>query len=155
MADEPKKSPPAQKSSGTGILSLIATVVLAGGAAFGGAKVGAAAHAAPQPAETAATKPGPTIVLEPFLVTIPDPPQTHVLKLTIAVELKLGTKEEEFKVFVPRVRDSTLSYLRSLTFEEAQSSERVEAMRSDLLERIEKLGVRSATQVLVTDYVTQ
>lgn len=165
MAEDTKKAPPAPpeaKSSGGGgkaAITLVLTVVLAGGASFGGAKLGAAAHAPTHAAPTAhptAVAPGPTIGLDPFLVTIAEPTGTpHVVKLTIAVELKQGKKEDDFKPFVPRVRDATLAYLRSLSYEEAQSAARFEQLRADLLERIEKLGVTTAEQVLVTDYITQ
>lgn len=166
MAEDTKKAaaPPAEvkpPSSKGGAITLVLTVLLAGAASFGGAKLGSAAHppapvhAAPAHAPTA-TPPGPTIALEPFIVTMQEPQgPAHVLKLTIAVELKLGKKEEDFKPFVPRVRDATLTYLRSLSYEEAQSGERFEHLRADLLERIQKLGVNVAEQVLITDFVTQ
>jgi flagellar protein FliL len=167
MADDTKKTPPAAPEAkaaggggGKGMVTLILTVALAGGASFGGAKLGSAAHHPPSPAPAptahAAATPGPTIGLDPFLVTISEPAGTpHVVKLTIAVELKVGKKEDDFKPFIPRIRDATLAYLRSLSFEEAQSAARFEHLRADLLERIEKLGVTTAEQVLITDYVTQ
>jgi flagellar FliL protein len=140
------------------MLMLIVTAALAGGASFAGAKFGSRAHAEPAHAAVAhaVAPPGPTIAVDPFLVTIPDgkgPP--HVLKLTIAIELKPAGKEDELKAFVPRIRDTTLTYLRALTYEEAQSTGRFERLRVDLLERIDKLGVTMVEQVLVTDFVTQ
>lgn len=160
-APAPAEAKPA--SSKGGAITLVLTVLLAGGASFGGAKLGSAAHppagghtVVVAHAPTAAAPPGPTIGLDPFLVTMQEPNgPPHVLKLTIAVELKVGKKEDDFKPFVPRVRNETLTYLRTLSYEEAQSSERFEHLRADLLERIQKLGVNVAEQVLITDFVTQ
>ena len=130
---------------------MILPAILAAGAASGGAKLGAGAGNGAVKAEAAVQEPGPTVPLDPFLVTLTDPQKSHVLKLSIAVELKHDAKDEEFKVFVPRIRDSTLTYLRALTFEEASSSAKVEQMRKDLVERFKGLGVASAERVLVTD----
>jgi flagellar basal body-associated protein FliL len=166
MAEEKKAAPAPQEPKGGGaassIVSLVLTVVLAGGASFGGAKLGAAAHAAPHPApaNAPAPPPGPTVNMDPFLVAISEPGKPpHVIKLTIAVELKLGKKDEELKPFIPRLRDTTLGMLRALSFEEASSAAAMEEFRDKLLKAFEKeTGQAPQTfigKILITDFVTQ
>jgi flagellar basal body-associated protein FliL len=134
---------------------MLLPAILAAAAAFGGAKFGSGdAHGAAKP-EPASPEPGPTVPLEAFLVTLADQQKSHVLKLSLAIELKREAKEEELKIFIPRIRDTTLTYLRGLTFEEAASSAHVEQMRKDLIERFKTIGVASAERVLITDFVTQ
>jgi flagellar basal body-associated protein FliL len=163
MADEQAK-PAAPEKKGSGIVGIVLGILipaaLAAGGGFGGARLAAAHHApahAPEiPAQKTVKAPGPTVALESFVTTISDANgKAHALKLTLAVELEATAKEEAIKPFLPRMRDSTLSYLRALTFEEATDSARVEAMRTDLLERYERLGVINADKILITDFVAQ
>lgn len=160
--DEAKKAAAAAavvappKSGKGGPLALILPALLAGGAAFGGARISGGPPPAPHPIEAVASEPpGPTVALEPFLVSITENQRPHVLKLTIAVELKHLAKEEEFKAYVPRIRDATLTYLRSLTFEEASNSEHLEQLRADIRERLKTIGATAVENVLITDFVTQ
>jgi flagellar basal body-associated protein FliL len=162
MSDE-KKEPAAEvakKSGGGGpsVLGLVLTALLAGGASFGGAKFGAGtAHAAPATTiivHETAKPPGPTMALEPFIVTFQDEEKkNHAMKVTIALELGHAAKEEEFKAFIPRVRDATLTYLRGLKAEEAQGKN-LDKLRSELKEKLEKLGAE-VELVLITDFVVQ
>jgi flagellar FliL protein len=159
--DEAKKAAAAAatttqpKGGKGGPLALILPALLAGGAAFGGAKLSGGPPPAPHVVEAAAEPPGPTIALEPFLVSIADQQRPHVVKLTLAVELKHLAKEEEFKAYVPRIRDATLTYLRSLTFEEASNSDHLEQLRADIRERLKTIGATAVENVLITDFVTQ
>jgi len=153
MSDEQAKKPPPESSGAAAkVLGLLLPAILAGAAAFGGTKLGAAPHAPPP---HATSEPGPTVMLDPFIVTLSDAGHPHVIKLTLAVELKHTAKAEEFKAFVPRIRDATLSYLRSLPYDEASSPARFEQMRTDLLEKLTKLGIHDAEHVLVTEFVAQ
>lgn len=160
--DEAKKAvaaapatPP--KGGKGGPIALLLPAILAGAAAFGGAKVsGGPPPAPPHAVEAAASEPpGPTIALDPFLVSITEGQRAHVLKLTLAVELKHLAKEEEFKAYVPRIRDATLTYLRSLTFEEASNSDHLEQLRADIRDRLKTIGATAVENVLITDFVTQ
>lgn len=177
MADEKSKAPPAgtippppvKKGGGGGsvvgtIVGVVLTAVLSGGAAFGGAKFGAAqaggkheeAEHERAPGIPTVRAPGVTVPLDPFLVGINDAAgKQRAVKLTLVLELRPLEKAEEMKAFVPRLRDSTLSYLRGLTFEEASSAQHVEKMRGELLERYAKLGAIAIDQVLITDFVAQ
>ncbi len=163
MSDpKPKEEKPAEpKPKGGGGVSpvvLVLTAILAAGGAFGGAKLGAS-----QPAkekivmvEKEAEPPGPTVTVEPFVVAVADKAsKPHAMRLTLALELKPHAKDEEFKAFVPRIRDSVLSYLRGLEFEDVQKSDSIDQLRTDIKERVEKLGATAVEHVLITDFVAQ
>lgn len=151
-----------------GLLPVIIVGVLCVGGAFGGAfaaaKMGGAKHAAAS-AEAAASAhapkhevitPGPSIALEPFLLTVRDSSaRPHAMKVSIAVEVGQVVPVEKFTPFMPRVRDATLGYLRTMSYEEVTDNERIGRMRNDLLEKYRSLGVTFAEHVLITDLVTQ
>ena len=147
---------PAPKKGGAGamLVGVVVSAVLSGGAAFGGAR--AASKAPKQEAEIIHVHPpGPTVSLEPFLASVPDATgKVHAVKLTLAIELGREAKEEEFKAFIPRVRDAILSYLRTMTFEKLADKEGIETLRKELLERLKTVGAE-AEQMLVTDLITQ
>ncbi len=160
MADDKEKAAPAPKGGGGGVLGMLLPAVIAGAAAFGGAKVAGAHHAvAPAASEQkeVAKPPGPTLALDPFLLTVPDVnKKAHPMKVTLAVEFEGPAKEEEgFKVLVPRIRDSTLGFLRTTSFEEALDPGASDRMRNEILERIRASGVPTAQHVLITDLVIQ
>lgn len=152
---------PKKASAAGGMLKLLIPAILAAGASYGGARAAAAhgpqAPAAPESVPHAdAPAPGPTVALEPFLITINDSrSKGHVLKVTVAVEFDHLAKEDALKPFAPRIRDAILSYLRALTYEEAGDGARMEKLRTDMLERCTKAGASNAVRVLVTDFVLQ
>jgi flagellar basal body-associated protein FliL len=152
MAEEKKGG------GGSMVLGIVVPAIVAGAAAFGGAKFAAGANHAPKaaPSHHEAEPPGPTLALEPFVVTINDgAKKPHAMKVTIAIECKAKAKEEALKVMVPRIRDAALSYLRTMTFERATEEGLDDKAREELLERFRKAGVVEAERVLLTDYVVQ
>lgn len=165
--EEPKTpEAAAPKSSLLSLVAIILPALLAGGASFGGVKLGAAHAATPAPsAEHAAPvpPPGPTVALEPFLVmTLDAAKKTHAMKVTLAVEFeatgkesKEEGKEDPLRGFVPRIRDTALSYLRGVSYEDAMDNSCSEKMRAELLERFKTAGVAKAARVLLTDLVVQ
>lgn len=158
MADAPKpEEKPKGPSPVLAIVGMILPAILAGGAAFGGARFAAAggAHHATK-AEKAASPPGPTMALEPFIFTVSDGGhKTHAVKVALAVEFKATSKEEAFKLLVPRVRDASLAYLRTMSFEVATTQGLDEKAREELIGRIRAMGAPEAEKVLVTDFVVQ
>jgi flagellar basal body-associated protein FliL len=162
MSDDKEKAPaPKASGGGPGILGLILPAVLAAGAAFGGAKIAGASHAAPvaAAAEVAVAKPpGPTLPLDPFLVTVPDAnKKNHPMKVTIALEFAEGPKapkEEDLKGLVPRVRDTALSYFRTMSYETVSDPMANDKIRTELVERFKASGT-PADRVLITDLVCQ
>jgi flagellar basal body-associated protein FliL len=167
QAEEPKTAEVGAKKASPPLLGLILPALLAGGAAFGGVKFGAAHAATPAPqaehASVVVPPPGPTIALEPFLVvTLDAAKKTHPMKVSLAVEFEANPKESKeeskddaLKGFTPRIRDAALAYLRLMTYEDAMDSNHSDKMRADLLERFRLAGAAGATHVLVTDLVVQ
>jgi len=158
MSDEPEKAadPSKPKKSG-GMVGMLLPALLAGGAAFGAVKLTSAHEGAPHEAPAAeAQAPGPTLTLEPFLVTIPDQAKKpHAMKVTLAIEFGGKSKEEGIKSFTPRVRDATLTYLRSFTFEDATDTAHTDKLRTELLEKLRASGITPIDRVLITDFVVQ
>lgn len=158
--NQPAAAPKAP-SRPLGALGLVLPALLAAGGGFGGVKLaGKAAHAAPAESAAAADHhreglpPGPTVALEPFLVTVGDGSRKpRPMRMTIAIELRPGSKEDETKPFIPRIRDTTLTYLRSLTYEEVSDPAKVEAARDELLTKLRRIGLVAADRVLITDLV--
>ena len=169
MSDDAKKAAPAAappSGGGAGkMIFLVLPALLSGGAAFGGAKIAGAHHAAPaEHAEKveAAKPPGPTLPLDAFLLTIADAnKKAHPMKVTIAIEFDAGkggggeAKEEALKALTPRIRDSVLAYLRKVPYEEAFDAANTEKMRDEMLAAVKAGGAPEAQRVLITDLVTQ
>lgn len=160
---KPKDAAAEPKKKGGGAVSMILGIllpaILAGGASFGGARV-ATGHQPPPhveaPAHVEAKPPGPTVALDPFLVSVPDAKgKAHPMKLSVAVEFGGLVHEDTLKAFVPRIRDAILAHMRTLTYEEALESAHSNVLRDDLLERCKKAGALGAERILITDLVSQ
>jgi flagellar FliL protein len=168
---EPKKP-----AKGSGKLFLIIGAVLAtGGSAAAGAVLGpslaAKGHAQAAPSAEKSDKgekgekgehgehgeEGELATLDPIIVDIREANgDAHHLKVGIAVELGKGVTDEEFKKQIPRIRDSAISYLRSLRFDEISSPSKFDPIRTELGERIARASGRARVQrVLFTDFVAQ
>lgn len=160
--NEARAAPVAVKKGGGAagmILGILLPAILAAAGSFGGARVAGAhppaAHAEAS-AHAEAKPPGPTVALDPFLVSLPDAKgKGHPMKLSVAVEFEGLVKEETLKAFVPRIRDAILSYMRTLTYEEAIDAVHSEKLREELLERTKKAGATGAERILITDLVSQ
>jgi flagellar basal body-associated protein FliL len=159
---ETKASGGTAKGGGAGpVLGIVLPALVAGLAAFGGAKVAgthqASSSSAPSSEASEAEKPpGPTLALDPFLLAIPDAnKKTHAMKVTLAIEFAANAKEESLKTMVPRIRDSTLGYLRTLAYDDAFDASASEKMRTQILERVRASGASDAQHVLITDLVVQ
>jgi flagellar basal body-associated protein FliL len=82
--------------------------------------------------------------------------ELHHLKVGIAIELKGEMHGEEFKRYEPRARDASITYLRSLTFEEVTTPANLERIRTTLGERIASaVGRTHVRKILFTDFVAQ
>jgi flagellar basal body-associated protein FliL len=159
--DEPKK--PAK--SGGKLFLIIGAVLATGGSAAAGAVLGPSlatkGHASAAPAASAssehADESGELAALDPIIVDIREANgDAHHLKVGIAVELGKGVTDEEFKKQIPRIRDSAISYLRSLKFDEISSPAKFDPIRTELGERIAHASGKAKVQrVLFTDFVAQ
>jgi flagellar basal body-associated protein FliL len=150
----PGSSPPRRGIAGA-LLGAILPSLLAGGAAFGAVRMSrqAPSHAEPP---MAAKPPGPTLQLDPFLVTIPDAnKKSHAMKVTIAIEFDSQSKEDVLKAYLPRIRDGFLGHLRTMSFEDALDQAHTEKLKTELIERARAVGVPNVERVLITDYVVQ
>lgn len=163
-SEKPKEATaaaPATKSRGGAlpmIVGFVLPAILAAAGSYGGVRAAARAPAphaeAPPPPE--ARPPGPTVALEPFLVSINDAAKRpHPMKLTVAVEFDAKAKEDTLKAYTPRIRDAILGHMRTMSFEEAVDQQHTEKLRGDLLERCKKAGAVGAERVLITDQVSQ
>jgi flagellar basal body-associated protein FliL len=163
-ADKEAAAAPKKPSAIGGILKLVIPALFAAGAAYGGTRFAAAkapaagdAHGGGHDAPVVhhAKPPGPTLPLEPFLVTVFDAnKKPHPMKMTIAVEFD-PTTHDDLKTFTPRIRDVVLTYLRSMSHEQATDPAQVEKLRTELVEKCQKAGAHTAERVLVTDFVVQ
>ena len=165
--EEAKKDEPAAKGGGGkkgvvgALIGALISAVLSGGAAFGGVKFASKAssqeNAPPAaPMIPVVRAPGPTVPLEAFVANVSDSEgKTRAAKITVNIELQHGASDADFKLFIPRVRDATLSYLRGVQFEQLQKPEGVEQLRKDLIARYHSVGAIKAEQVLITDLITQ
>lgn len=157
--DKSKAAPAAGGGGGPNVLGMILPAVLAAAAAFGGAKLAGGLHTVAPVAEAKAAEavkpPGPTLALDPFVVTIPDAnKKVHPMKVTLAVEFEAKAKEEELKGLIPRIRDAALSYLRTLGYDEVIDPAVSDKMRAEILERLKTAGT-GAERILITDLVVQ
>jgi flagellar FliL protein len=160
---EPKR--PA-KSSGR-LFLIIGAVIATGGSAAAGAVLGpslakarapvASAPVAVASSEHGGGEEGELASLDPIIVDIREVNgDAHHLKVGIAVELGHGVTDEEFKKQIPRIRDTAISYLRSLKFEEISTPAKFDPIRAELGERIAHASGKAKVQrVLFTDFVAQ
>ena len=102
MSDKKDESKPAADKSAGGkkggssmvFIGVALSAVLAGGAAYGGARAASKPAAQPEPEKPKYIPPGPTVPLEPFIANIQDAEgKPRAIKLTIAIELAREAKE--------------------------------------------------------------
>jgi flagellar basal body-associated protein FliL len=78
------------------------------------------------------------------------------LKVGMAAELAETVNAEEFKLVSPRGREATLTYLRSLTFEEVADPAKYATIKDEISKRmIEALGADKVHRILLVDFVLQ
>jgi len=162
---EGEEQPKKPKKSNAKLFLIIGAVLATGGSAAAGAVLGpslagkgqAQAAAAAASAAEHAEEGGELAALDPIIVDIREANgEAHHLKVGIAVELGKGVTDEEFKKQVPRIRDSAISYLRSLRFDEVSSPAKFDPIRTELGERIAHASGKAKVQrVLFTDFVAQ
>lgn len=168
--EEPKAAPaPALKKPSAigGIFKVIIPALLAAGAAYGGTRYAKAQNAIVVIKEKeeadghgkkdAHQPPGPTVSLEPFLLSVFDAQKKpHPMKMTIAVEFDAkAAAHEDPKAFMPRIRDSVLTHLRKTSYEDISDPAHYDKLRKELLEQCHEIGAESARKVLITDFVIQ
>ncbi len=79
----------------------------------------------------------------------------HV-KVGLSIELVEGTKEAEFKAYVPRAREAAIGYFRTRDFEQLADPKNFTQVVKDLnKEIILAVGKKRAKRVVITDFVAQ
>lgn len=116
-------------------------------------KAGAEAHGEPP----AAPEKIVSVDIPPIVVDIRDAEgRLRHLKIGMAAELGETVNVEEFKLFAPRGREASLSYLRSLTFEEVSDPKRYASIKEELSKGFtEAVGAERVHRVLLIDFVLQ
>lgn len=151
----------APPTKGVSVVALILTAVVAAGAAGGASlyvskRTSRAAPHAPAPAPARPTPPGFTLALDPFVVMSIDAHHSfHAMRATIALEFGPTAREEDIRPYVARIRDATLSLLRSVTYEVASDPAQTDRLRAQLQARYQDTGVQGIARVLITDLVVQ
>jgi flagellar basal body-associated protein FliL len=78
------------------------------------------------------------------------------IKVGLSIELPEGTKEAEFKAYVPRAREAAIGYFRTRDFEQLSDPKNFTQVVKDLnKEIILAVGKKRAKRVVVTDFVAQ
>jgi flagellar basal body-associated protein FliL len=184
MSEETTALAPAAKKSKTGLIIgiVIALVTLIGGsvagAVLGPKLMGGSDEEAADEGESAheskseegkehegkgkgkGKKEGEKIVsveMSPIVVDLRDSDgRIRHLKVGMAAELNETVNVEEFKLLSPRGREATLSYLRSLTFEEVSDPAKYASIKDEISKRmIESIGADKVHRILLVDFVLQ
>lgn len=78
------------------------------------------------------------------------------IKVGLSIELAEGTKEAEFKAYVPRAREAAIGYFRTRDFEQLSDPKNFVQVVKDLnKEIISAVGKKRAKRIVVTDFVAQ
>jgi len=78
------------------------------------------------------------------------------IKVGLSIELVEGTKEAEFKAYVPRAREAAIGYFRTRDFEQLSDPKNFTQVVKDLnKEIILAVGKKRAKRVVITDFVAQ
>jgi len=172
MSDETTAAAPAPKKSKTGLIIgiVIAMITLVGGS-VAGAVLGPKLMGAPEadsseeeaPAHESKAKKGQasekiiSVEIPPIVVDLRDADgRIRHLKVGLAAELGETVNVEEFKLVSPRGREATLSYLRSLTFEDVSDPARYATIKDEISKRmIDAIGADKVHRILLVDFVLQ
>lgn len=125
-----EEAPPKKSKTLFFIIAGIALLLLAGGGFFA-----YTTFMAPPADEDPREPLGEMFVLEPFVVNLADPTGKRYLKVQIALELENERAVANAERSVPKLRDTVISMLTALSFEEVMTPEGKIRIRDELLER--------------------
>ncbi len=168
MAEKEKEegaaSPPPPKKGGSKTFLIVAVLAVVGvfaGGVFAGPKIGQKLHV---PGYSSHAIPADEVPPAAGIMTIEScvidlrskQGDLHHLKLGLVIELNKELHEKELAQAIPRARDATISYMRSLEYEKVTQPDEFEQIRKELDHRIAKaVGERDVSRVLFTDFVVQ
>lgn len=99
---------------------------------------------------------GEIVSLEPFVVNLSDPKGKRYLKLKVELELDSPTAAEVVTKVMPKLRDTVIMMLTSLTFEEVMTPEGKIRIRDELLDRFNQiLRPNRIKNIYFTEFVVQ
>lgn len=100
--------------------------------------------------------PGPIFDLDPFVVNLADPSDSHYLKVTMKLELERADTAEQLTQRTPQVRDAVLILLSSKDSASIRTAQGKLQLREDLIRKVNSLlpkgGVRGA---YFTEFIVQ
>jgi flagellar FliL protein len=174
MADEEKKEPDAAADAAEPkrsrklplILAVVLVLAAGGGAAWylgllpggdheGEADATAAVDAHGKGAEQTHGL-GAMLALEPFIANLADPGGARYLKTTFQLEFFDPAVPHDAEARMPQIRDLLLTLLTSKTFEEIRTPAGKQALRDDVLRRVNQILDREAVKaVYFTEFIVQ
>ena len=99
---------------------------------------------------------GEILPLEPFVVNLADPSGKRYLKLKVELELENPDAAEKDKQVIPKLRDTVIMLLTSLSFDEVMTPEGKIRIRDELLERFNQIMRPDRIKnIYFTDFVVQ
>ncbi len=115
-----------------------------------------------QPSEASAeiveekTAIGPLYPLKTFIVNLADPGGKRYLRVTMELELSTDKAIDEINKRLPQIRDAILMILPTRTIEDVQSVQGKEAIRKEIMEKINELLTAGAViNIYFTEFVVQ
>jgi len=137
------------------VAGVIVLFLTRGGGQAKGPAPAEAGHAEPGAVKGSAA-PGPTARLADFVVHLRNAEADRYAR--VSFEIEIGTEEERptLTAYMPRIRDSFITYLSDRTVDELRGSEAIEKTKTVLAERLAKLAPGVNVRALyVTDLVIQ
>lgn len=168
-SDKAAEAPPKKSKASMVFALVIALITLIGGsvagAVLGPRLLGTAESQTSPPAKGGADPQAAKVVLEeivsvdiaPIVVDLRDADgRLRHLKVGMSAELPKTANLDAFKLLAPRGREASLSYLRSLTFEEVSDPKRYLTIKEELSRGFsEAVGAERVNRVLLIDFVLQ
>jgi flagellar FliL protein len=164
MAEKAEQTPPKKLKFGiVWILAAVMTLVLAGGGTYLYFRFFksslAAAASTPKKLVKEKEEVRSTLNLDPFLVNLADKDEVRFVKATFRLGLageKEGEELAKDPVFTSSARDAIISLLTAKTSEQMLSTEGKEALRREILAKVNTLPHKGKTlEVYIVDFVVQ
>jgi len=99
---------------------------------------------------------GPVVALDPFVVNLNEPAASRYLKVTMQAELVTHEAEGLLEKNKQVIRDAVLGYLSGLKLVDTLGAEAKDAMRAEVLKRIEAVvGEHKVRRLFFQEFVVQ
>lgn len=168
MADEakdqetPESAEPQKKSSGLPLIIMaVALVLLGGGGFFAFTKLMAPKPAVEETQQAAAKKNPPDTIgemhaMSPFTVNLADPKGKRYIKIKLELETDTPGALDRVQKATPKLRDTVIVMVTSLSFEEVMTPEGKIRIRDELLVRFNQiLKPERLKNIYFTEFLVQ